>query len=152
MTRNYIRTSAQVLIATSLIAGLGGSASAQGNFFGGQMPSGPGGGGQASPSQTANPYADPAMPKGDFTEDEKRMQKKFKLSVKHAKGLVAKGEKMIEADTKSGKQDKEYKKGKILKEIGEKQLAELQANNPLVDLTAGDKKPKTAQSKEQVTQ
>ncbi len=145
MTRNS--RSAQVLITTCFIAGLASPAFAQGNFFGGQTPSAPGGG---APSQTANPYADPAVPKGDFTEDEKRMQKKFKASVKHAKGLIAKGEKMMAPGTKSGKQDKEFKKGKILKEIGEKQLAELQANNPLVDLAA-ESKPKTA-SKGQVTQ
>lgn len=64
----------------------------------------------------------------DFTDDEKRMQRKYKFRVKHAKELIARGEEMM---AKAPNHDaKEFKKGKILKEIGEKDLAELKSNNP----------------------
>ncbi|MCC6978025.1 MAG: hypothetical protein IT343_06865 [Candidatus Melainabacteria bacterium] len=65
-------------------------------------------------------------PPADYTEDEKRMQKKYKASVSHARGLIAKGDKMMKSPV-----EKESKKGRILKEIGEKRLAELEANNPI---------------------
>lgn len=68
-------------------------------------------------------------PAGDYTGDEKRMQKKFRANLKAAKQLVAKAEKMIKStDTKIAT------KGKILKEIGEKRVAELNANNPFPEL------------------
>lgn len=119
------------------------------SFFGGGSAKGDGTP-ETAAAQTTNPYADPSLPKGDFTTDEKRMQKKYIESISHAKGIVAKGEKMMNDGTKRG-QDKIAKKGKILKEIGEKRLAELQANNPLSELVeAGDKKTtentKTAQT------
>lgn len=100
------------------------------SFFGAN---GSGGGGSDPAAAQTNPYADPSVPKGDFTADEKRMQKKYVESIAHARGLVSKGEKMIQDGTKRG-QDKMAKKGKVLKMIGEKALAELQANNPLGDL------------------
>lgn len=67
-----------------------------------------------------------SAPAGDYTEDERRMQKKFKASISHAKGLIAKGDRMMKSNI-----EKESKKGRILKEIGEKRLAELEANNPM---------------------
>ncbi len=74
--------------------------------------------------------ADPGNFKaGDFTEDEKRMQHKYRDSIKHAKSLITKGTAMMDSGKKSGN-DKDFKKGKILKEIGERQLGELNANNP----------------------
>lgn len=74
--------------------------------------------------------ADPGNFKaGDFTEDEKRMQHKYRDSIKHAKSLITKGTDMMNSGKKSGN-DKDFKKGKILKEIGERQLGELNANNP----------------------
>ncbi len=66
---------------------------------------------------------------GDFTGDEKRMQKKYKDNINHAKGLITKGTRMMEASG-NNQNDPGYKKGKIFKEIGEKDLAELKANNP----------------------
>jgi hypothetical protein len=75
----------------------------------------------------------PAMPpSGDYTDDEKRMQRKYRGNIAHAKELISKGEGMMKS---SGKDDKTFKKGKILKETGEKWLAELKANDPY----AGDK-------------
>jgi hypothetical protein len=72
--------------------------------------------------------APPAMPPaGDYTDDEKRMQKKYKGNISRAKELIAKGEGMMKS---AGKDDKTYKKGKILKETGEKWLTELKTNDP----------------------
>lgn len=142
------------LVIAALCAGAGLPAIAGPNdFFGSQVPeSSQPAGGQARQAP-ANPYADPAVPQGDYTTDEKRMQKKYKASVQHCKNLIAKGTKMMEAG--KGKNDKEYKKGKILKEIGEKQLAELAANNPLTEILedrGSDRKPKTAASDTTTTQ
>lgn len=143
-------TASQVLPIVAILVAFGSVkpalAQAEDSFFGTNVPAGG--------AQPANPYADPSMPKGDFTSDEKRMQKKFRASLKHARNLISKGEKMMQGS--GNKTDsKEYKKGKIFKEIGEKQLAELQANNPLADLMPpskdGDKK-KTAKSDSTVTQ
>jgi hypothetical protein len=104
---------------------------AQNDFFGGNLPS--------SVPSAANPPATAggAQGGGDYTDDEKRMQKKYKSSIQHAKDLVGKGDSMMKKG-ESRHNDKMYKKGKILKEIGEKQLAELQANNPFPE----DKEPK----------
>jgi hypothetical protein len=103
------------------------------DFFGSTMPAGQ----MADPNGTSNQFTTPGQAKaagelnagggpGDYTDDEKRMQKKYKASVSHAKGLIAKGDKMMKSPDQ-----KESKKGKILKEIGEKRLAELEANNPI---------------------
>jgi len=64
----------------------------------------------------------------DFTVDEKRMQKKYKASLGHYKELIAKGEDMMQKSPDPNSET--YKKGKILKEIGEKHLAAAQTNNP----------------------
>lgn len=104
------------------------------SFFGAN-----GGGSDVSAAQQTNPYADPSVPKGDFTADEKRMQKKYVESCNHARALISKGEKMMQDGSKRS-DNKLAKKGKIFKEIGEKRLAELQANNPLGDLLDADKK------------
>lgn len=109
------------------------------DFFGGSIPPAAGGDPLSGGGMPA-----PAMPPGaDYSDDEKRMQKKYKASVSHAKELIAKGDRMIkEGQTKQI--DKIYKKGKIIKEIGEKRLAELQANNPLPELPP----PKAGKNKE----
>lgn len=103
------------------------------DFFGSAMPAGQ----LADPNGTGN-YATPGAARAaaetmggtngpsDYTEDEKRMQKKYKASVKHAKGLIEKGAAMMKSQV-----EKDVKKGKVLKEIGEKRLAELEANNPI---------------------
>ncbi len=66
---------------------------------------------------------------GDYTSDEKRMQRKYKDNVKHAKDLISKGDAMMKG-CNGNTNHKDYKKGKLFKEIGEKSLAELSANNP----------------------
>lgn len=80
---------------------------------------------------------------GDYTDDEKRMQKKYRSNIAHARSLIAKGEKMM----KDTKDDKTYKKGKILKEIGEKRLQELKTNNPFADDLDRDAKGKSDSKK-----
>jgi len=88
------------------------------NGTSGDMPPQGKGAGQGQDMLTPSP--------GDYTDDEKRMQKKYKASVSHARGLIAKGDRMMKSNV-----EKESKKGRILKEIGEKRLAELEANNPI---------------------
>lgn len=115
------------------------------DFFGGTMP-----GAQdptaTTPQAQAADAAQQNLP-ADYTDDEKRMQKRYKSSVSHAKSLIAKGERMMKGG-EGGKNDKAYKKGKILKEIGEKRLAELQANNPLPEAEQSKKKRAASLSEE----
>lgn len=142
------------LIIAALLAGVAQPAFAGANdFFGTSVPEGARQTASQARQAPVNPYADPTVPQGDFTMDEKRMQKKFKASIAHAKDLIAKGDRMMSAG-KKGSKDKEFKKGKIIKEIGEKQLAELTANNPLADIIndKGADKPKTASSSASGTQ
>lgn len=143
------------LIIAALFAGAAQPAFAGANdFFGTTVPEGARAASTQVRQQPVNPYADPTVPQGDFTMDEKRMQKKFKGSIAHAKELIAKGDKMM-AVGKKGSKDKEFKKGKIIKEIGEKQLAELTANNPLADIIndkGADRKAKTASTEAAPTQ
>ena len=114
------------LVIAALCAGSGLPALAGPNdFFGTSVPESAQPPASQARQAPANPYADPTVPQGDYTADEKRMQKKFKASIVHARGLVAKGERMMKSPD-----EKESKKGRILKEIGEKRLAELEANNP----------------------
>ena len=80
-------------------------------------------------SRSASPAKAPA---GDYTEDEKRMQKKFKGNMNRAKELIDKGEKMMKAAGNDAA-NKDYKKGKILKETGEKWLSDLKAGDPFGD-------------------
>ncbi len=122
---------AAILLTTTLTCAHVSSAFAGPNdFFGGP-------GGTSSPSAAAgaeaaqNALVDQAPQPGDFTDDEKRMQKKYQEKVKHAKSLIAKGELMMKKG--EGKDDKAFKKGKVFKQIGERELAELQANNPFPD-------------------
>lgn len=141
------------LIIAMLLAGAAPAFAGANDFFGTSVPEGAR---QASNQikQPVNPYADPTVPQGDFTVDEKRMQKKFKASIAHAKDLIAKGERMMSVG-KRGNKDKEFKKGKIIKEIGEKQLAELTANNPLADIIndkGAEPKKKTASTDSAGTQ
>lgn len=99
------------------------------DFFGGP-------GTTSTPSAAAgaeaaqNQLVDSPQP-GDFTDDEKRMQKKYQEKIRHAKSLIEKGETMMKRG--EGKDDKAFKKGKVFKQIGERELAELQANNPFPD-------------------
>ena len=121
------------------------------DFFGTAVPSG-----TTAQPQEANPYADTPMPEGDFSEDERRMQKRFKSKVKHAKNLVAKGKKLIETGKKKNNK-KMITKGKIFLDIGERELKQLAANNPLSNLltpqqkTELEKKNKQTASKESAT-
>jgi len=73
----------------------------------------------------------------DNTADEKRMQKKYKANIAYFKVLITKGEAMMK--NAPNPQDKNYKHGKILKETGEKHLAELQTSSPFqLDPTLAD--------------
>ena len=49
---------------------------------------------------------------GDYTSDEKRMQAKYKANVRHAKGLIAKGDSMMKG-ANGNTNHKDYKKGKL---------------------------------------
>lgn len=104
-------------------------------FFGGSVPQSPPGVDAAS-QQLGTGGA-------DYTTDEKAMQKKYKRQVAHAKTLIAKGDRMIR-DGEARKNDRMLKKGKILKDIGEKELAKLQADNPLAELESTKKGKKDA--------
>jgi hypothetical protein len=112
------------------------------NFFGTTpgAPSAGGGGGGDSPEDSnpnavlpglnsTNPNTNPPLGT-DFSGDEKRMQRKYKANLNSAKKLVNKGTQMMKSADKNVN-DPDYKKGKILKETGEKWLIQLKANNPL---------------------
>ncbi len=122
-------------LIASLLAGLtfAGSAYAQGSndFFGSSVP------GSGGPSSIERPPGVAAAEQqalkaqgGDYTADEKRMQKKYKANIRAAESLIAKAEKMVKEGEKK-KDDKMVKKGKILKEVAEKRRSELKENNPI---------------------
>jgi len=66
---------------------------------------------------------------GDFTADEKVMQARFRGRVANAHKNIDKGEKMMQS-CGNDHNKAEYKKGKVMKEIGEKDLADLKSNSP----------------------
>lgn len=99
------------------------------DFFGNTMPANNGDPSFGTPAQNKAAEAASGNLPVEYTDDEKRMQKKYRASVVHAKNLIVKGDRMMKVG--QGKDDKAVKKGKILKEIGEKSLAELEANNPI---------------------
>jgi len=68
----------------------------------------------------------------DFTGDEKRMQKKYKSNIANAEHLIVRGDGMMKA-AGDNVNSPVFKKGKILKEIGEKSLTDLKANSPFPD-------------------
>ncbi len=124
-------TLASITVAASAFAQSGN------DFFGSSVPSS--GGGSAGSSQIDRPpgvaAAEQAALKaggGDYTVDEKRMQKKYKANMRAAEELIAKAEKMVK-DGEKKKDDKAMKKGKILKEVAEKRLNDLKENNPMPD-------------------
>ncbi len=121
----------KVSFTAAVVAAIVGSpafAQAPGDIFNGQPSMIPGTGAAESALNQAG--ADPSNFKaGDFTDDEKRMQHKYRDSIKHAKVLIDKGTAMMDHGKKTGN-DKEFKKGKIFKEIGERTFGELNANNP----------------------
>jgi len=134
---------------------------AQGNFFGGGGTTTPPGaignvdgddnGNSSSSASSSKPS--PGMAQGsnnggDYTSDEKRMQAKYKANVKHAKGLIEKGESMMKS-CNGNTNHKDYKKGKIWKEIGEKSLADLSANNPFPEAEKPVKAGKSKDSNKQ---
>jgi hypothetical protein len=96
------------------------------DFFGGNIPQQDGQPGAMQPSAGATAGT-------DFTDDEKRMRRKYKANMASARQLIAKGEGMMKSKQKD-QSHKDYKKGKILKEIGERRLAELKANSPFPEV------------------
>ncbi|MBK7747286.1 MAG: hypothetical protein IPP57_04815 [Candidatus Obscuribacter sp.] len=99
---------------------------------------------QSMPSELA-PQSPSTSSHSDYTDDEKRMRKKYKTSIKHAETLIAKGDKLIK-DGESKKDDKMLKKGKILKGIGERTLDNLKSNNPLPEARSGINAPRAEES------
>jgi hypothetical protein len=141
-----------ICLTVLIIAGLASSANAQSNNFFGSGLGGPSTGPASGPiggvnesvqgaGQVANQggfKADAGTnnpPAGEYSQDEKRMQHKYKSFMASAHKLVSKGEEMMRS-----KDEKVAKKGKILKEIGEKRIAELRANSPFPELAAKDPK------------
>lgn len=103
---------------------------AQGNdFFGSSVP-GSGSNIERPPGVQAAEQQALQNSHAEYTSDEKRMQKKFKANLRAAQDLVSKGEKMLK-DGEKRKDEKMQKKGKILKEVGEKRVQELKESNPL---------------------
>ncbi len=102
------------------------------DFFGG---SAPGGGSMGSATDPLGSGGGPTAPPGggEYTDDEKRMQRKYRANIHDAQELVAKGEQMMKKG-KDQNNHKEATKGKIIKEIGEKRLEELKANDPFAGL------------------
>ena len=106
------------------------------DFFGNSIPTvggaaDPGSSGAASSSASElTPQSPSSSGQNDYTDDEKRMQKKYKFALKHAQALIARADKMIK-DGESRKDNKMLKKGQILKGIGERTLENLKASNPL---------------------
>ena len=94
------------------------------DFFGSSI-----GGNSTDAPPGANAAAQQMAAGGDYTMDEKRMQKKHRSNVASAQKLIAKGTSMMKS-----KDLKTSKKGKIFKEIGEKRLAELKANSPFPEI------------------
>jgi hypothetical protein len=133
--------SAKLLIGLSCLLGFAPGSLAQSSqsndFFGSALPNTqqvP----TASASSSGAPPASPASglvpaPTGngasptDFTQDEKRMQKKNKEMAIWIKDLIEKGDRMMK-DGKAKHNDKMYKKGQIIKDIGEKKQAQLKAS------------------------
>ena len=73
---------------------------------------------------------DPKLPQnGDFTDDEKRVQRKWQDRIANDHRLIDRGERMMRGAHNNPK-DKEYQKGKVMKSIGEKDLAEMKSNSP----------------------
>ncbi len=130
MRRDLILLSAAAALSAAVPQALAGP----NDFFGSTMP---GGAPSASnPPPTGNAGMGGA---GDYSDDEKRMQKKYKANMQRYKDLISKGESMMKKG-ESSHNDKLFKRGKILKEIGERNLSELQANNPFPDIKKDDKK------------
>lgn len=107
------------------------------DFFGSSVPA-PGTGGSGSsierpPGVAAAEQQALKQGGGDYTSDEKRMQKKFKANLRAAEGLIAKAEKMVK-DGEKRKDEKMAKKGRILKEVAEKRVAELKEQNPFPEI------------------
>ena len=95
-----------IALGATAIVGSGLPAAAQTNdFFGGQVPQSPPGV-EAATQRLNGPGG------GDYTDDEKRMQRKYKGSLARARQLIAKGEKMMK-DGQSKNDDKMTKKGKM---------------------------------------
>lgn len=128
-----MKTIASSIALTVIAAAFAGPALAGPNDFFGSSSQSAVSGGSTPPgvSAAADSLGTPPTPNlpGDYTNDEKRVQKKYKEHIKIAKNLIDKGEGMMKS-----KDERTYKKGKVLKDIGERRLAELRANNPYPEL------------------
>jgi hypothetical protein len=137
-----MKSTIQLLTATAIAFTSIAQALAQSNnFFGTSVP---GQGDMTQPPPGANAAAGAMGSAGgnaEYTDDEKRMRKKYKANIVSTQKLIAKATAMIKAGEKSH-DDKALKKGKILKDIGERRLAELRQNSPFLDM-AGNPRPGT---------
>ena len=109
--------------------GSGGSSQINPNQLGNTGREDDGAAGPGIPAMNNGSLPPPAPAGGDVTQDEKRMQKKYRGNLHHAQDLIRQGDAMMKA-AGNNTNDKNYKKGKVLKEIGEKSLADLKAANP----------------------
>lgn len=157
----------ELLGALAMVVALSMPALAQGNFFGAGSTVPPGAVGNvdgddnassssssSSSSKSSSSNSSPGMASGnsnggDYTSDEKRMQKKYKDNVKHARDLIAKGDSMMKS-ANGNVNHKDYKRGKILREIGEKSLADLTANNPFPETEKPVKAGKSGANKQEL--
>lgn len=135
-----MKSTIQLLTATAIaFTSIAPALAQSNNFFGTSVP---GQGDMTQPPPGAN-AASGALAAGntEYTDDEKRMRKKYKANISSAQKLIAKANAMIKAGEKAN-DEKALKKGKILKDIGERRLAELRQNSPFLDM-AGNPRPGT---------
>jgi hypothetical protein len=79
-------------------------------------------------------------PPSDYTEDERRMQGRYQSDLQNAKRTIAKGEKLMKS-AGNNVNSKNYKRGLIFKEIGEKDLKRLKDNTPFPAQSTVDDRP-----------
>lgn len=147
-----MKSTIQLLVASAItLTSIAPAFAGPNDFFGGSAPINVGNAGVSPGDPTAAPPGAAtaaqqlgAMPGGnpEFTDDEKRMRKKYKSNIASAQRLILKAVAMVKLGEKTGDQ-KSVKKGKILQEIGERRLAELKANSPFPELAAKAVPPKT---------
>jgi hypothetical protein len=125
---------ATMLVLFGLTSEVASAQGSLGGMYGGQPP-----GAQGVVEDEKFPGDKQGLKPGvDLTKDEIRVRDKYKARIARDKDLIARGEHMMKSDPNS----KDYKKGKVLKNIGEKDLAELEANNPFLKAEDPDKMTK----------
>jgi hypothetical protein len=87
---------------------------------------------ESTPDNLPNYKLPTKMPSagGDYSKNEKVAQRRYNRDLAYAQDSIARAERLM---AKSAPGSKEYKHGKVLKEIAEKSLFQLKANNPFPD-------------------